>query len=402
MVLCLAMRSAALRAAIGATACIALGAGAILLFQSEQRIAQLTVSLRTFDQRAREAADALIDARVAQQAYVAAGQGIGFWMPKVTSTTEAANAAIATLRESASAPAQPLLEQAAAAAGEFGAIEQRVREYLKTSQLLMAGDVIFTEGGETAASAARLVEAARQAEHQAYDGATAALRKEEATIAAAATGIAALAVLLLVPRGRREATPDAVAEPAPSIARAVPVRAQPQPAAAMPTPSTSSSAAATFKQAAALATDLGRVRDADDLRRALGRAADAMDASGVMVWLGSPAGGDLRVVLAHGYPSDVLARIPPVPRSADNAAAAAYRSAALQIVLARPGRANGAVVAPILAPEGCIGAVSAEIRHGGETSDGVQAMAEIAAAQLAGVLAQAPAEPVAQPRAAQR
>jgi GAF domain-containing protein len=79
--------------------------------------------------------------------------------------------------------------------------------------------------------------------------------------------------------------------------------------------------------------------------------------------------------------------MPVVPRAADNAAAAAYRTSTLQIVLARPGASSGAVVAPLLSPEGCIGALTAEINDRGETSDAVQAFAEIFAAQLASVLA---------------
>jgi GAF domain-containing protein len=95
----------------------------------------------------------------------------------------------------------------------------------------------------------------------------------------------------------------------------------------------------------------------------------------------------------------MIARIPPVPRSADNAAAAAYRSGRLQIVLARPGGTSGAIVAPILSADGCIGALSAEIRGGGETSEGIQALASIFAAHLAGVLSSAPAE-ITEPNAA--
>jgi hypothetical protein len=45
------------------------------------------------------------------------------------------------------------------------------------------------------------------------------------------------------------------------------------------------------------------------------------------------------------------------------------------------------VVAPLLSPEGCVGAFSAEILSGSETADSVQALAAIFAAQLAGVLA---------------
>jgi hypothetical protein len=396
------MRSAAFRATIGAIAWIALGVAAFLLFRSEQHIAQLTASLRAFDQHAREAAVGLTEARVAQQAYVATGQGIGFWMPKVTSNAEAAQAALTQLRESAGAGAQTPLEQAAASTIEFTNVEKRVRDYLKSSQLLMAGDVIFTEGAAAAATAGEQLDTARTAEHQAVDGEVADVRKQQALIAAGAASLAGLIVLLLVPTPRRPATSER-AETEPSIASLrtsapPPARADSRSA---PAPSSNSSAAgATLKIAASLATDFGRVRDLDDLRRLLGRAADAMDASGVMVWMGSTAGGDLRPVLAHGYSTDLLARMPAVPRSADNAAAAAYRSATLQIVLARPGKSIGAVVAPILSPDGCIGALSAEIRHGAETSEAIQALAEIAAAHLGGVLSISPAE-ITEPKAAQ-
>ena len=142
-----------------------------------------------------------------------------------------------------------------------------------------------------------------------------------------------------------------------------------------------------LKAAAELCTELGRVSDLEDLRKLLARAARALDASGLIIWLGSPAGTDLRPVLAHGYSPQTLARMPVVPRAADNAAAAAYRTSTLQIVLSRPGASSGAVVAPLLSPEGCIGALTAEINDRGETSDAVQAFAEIFAAQLASVLA---------------
>src|SRR5712692_3174328 len=219
MVLSCPMRSAAVRATIGATAWIAFGIAAFLLYGSEERIAQLTASLRAFDQHAREATTALTEARVSQQAYVAAGQGIGFWMPKVTSSTEAAQASLAALRESASAAAQTPLEQAAATTTEFTSIEKRVRDYLKAGQSLMAGDVIFTEGTEAAATAGRQVEAARQAEHQAFDVEAAAIRKQEAAIGAAAAALAGLIVLLLVPVPRRTAAGD-TAETGLSIAPA--------------------------------------------------------------------------------------------------------------------------------------------------------------------------------------
>src|SRR5258708_13835831 len=171
------MRSAAFRATIGATAWVALGIAAFLVYRSEQRITQLSASLRAFDQHARDATTALAEARVAQQAYVAAGQGIDFWMPKVTSSTEAAQASLAALRESASAAAQTPLDQAAATTTEFTNIEKRVRDYLKSGQALMAGDVIFTEGSHAAANGGRQARGARQARPPALRVQAGAVRK---------------------------------------------------------------------------------------------------------------------------------------------------------------------------------------------------------------------------------
>ena len=190
-----------------------------------------------------------------------------------------------------------------------------------------------------------------------------------------ASAVVALVVLMLVPAARRRAGEPLETSLSLGTAEIAPL------------PPPTSAATDAIKAAAALATDVGRVRDLDELTRVLGRAADLMDASGVMVWMGPPAGAELRPVLAHGYKPELIARIPPVARSADNAAAAAYRSGSLQIVLSRPGVSPGAVVAPILAAEGCVGALSAEIRHGGETSETTQALAAIFAAQLANVVA---------------
>jgi hypothetical protein len=69
----------------GAATLVAVGAAAFFLFQTEQQIARLKSTLRAFDVRAREATTALADLRVAQQAYVAEGQGVDYWMPKVAS-----------------------------------------------------------------------------------------------------------------------------------------------------------------------------------------------------------------------------------------------------------------------------------------------------------------------------
>jgi hypothetical protein len=378
-------------------ALIAIAAAAFLLIRSEQQLSQQAAALRAFDQHAHDASAALVDARVGQQAYVAAGQDAAFWIVKTAAAIQSAADELTALRQTAAAAALTSLDEASATVVEFSGVDKRARDYLASGQQLMAGDVIFTEGTDAAATSVRQIETARLAQHQATDVETAAVRNQQALAAGAAAGIVFVVVLLLVavPRATSAEMASLSILPAPA---AQPVTSPPP--AVRVTPSTSHAQGSVLKAATDIVTDFGRIRDLDELTRLLGRAAEVMDASGLMVWMGSAAGGDLRPVLAHGYSAKMIARIPPVSRAADNAAAAAYRSGTLQIVLSHPGGSSGAVVAPILAADGCIGALSAEIRDGGETSDSVQALAAIFAAQLAGVLTTAPAAEIQETRAA--
>ena len=379
----------------GAAALVAVGAAAFFLFRTEQQIASLKSALRAFDVRTREATDALAELRVGQQAYVAEGQGVVFWMPKVATLHQSVTNTLTALGQSpVSGGTKTALDEAAVTVAEFGNIDRRARDYINGGQQLMAADVIFTEGGDTAATAARQVETARLAEHQAFDVTEASLRKNEALAAGGAAGVAVLVVLLLIPRPRVSAAETAdTGLSVTSIA--------PRPAVAPAESVPASRNATVLKAAASLATDFGRVRDADEMTRLLGRAATLMDASGIVIWLGSTAGSNLQPILAHGYSPQTVARMPPVPRSADNAAGAAYRTGKMQIVLAHPGGVSGAIVAPILSADGCIGVLSAEIGGGGEASEGVQALATIIAAQLAPVLVEPPAAAAEQKTAAQ-
>jgi hypothetical protein len=397
--------SRAARLTLSATAWIALGAAAFFLITTEQQVADRRDALRMFDLHAREAAVALSDARAAQQAYVAAGQSSTYWIPKVATIVQEVGKTLDTLRGTvvSAAGGQSLLD-AASSVTEFGNVDRRVRDYLKADESLMASDIVFSEGTVAAGRAAVQVEAARIAEHQAFDADEATLRRLEAYAIGAAAGLSGLilAILGLVRGSSRQpaaasgdvdglTTGDAnelpLRESSASLGRLAPQ--QPNPPAVIPphpAPVPAPSALA-LKAAADLCTEFGRIHDLADLKALLGRAARVMDANGLVVWLGSPAGVDLQPVLAHGYSDQVLSLMRPVPRSADNAAAAAYRSGALQTVMARPGTPLGAVVAPLLAADGCIGALTAEVRDGGEQSEQVQALASIFAAQLAGILA---------------
>jgi hypothetical protein len=380
----------------GVVAWIAIGGAAAFIIRSEKLLAVLRADGRAFDLHAREITDALSDLRSAQQAYVAAGQGVAFWMPKVAQMSDAIGVSIATLRDEGTSPgARSAIDGAMSTLDEFAAVDTRARDYLRSGQLLMAGDVIFTEGDQTAASAARQVETARLAEHQALDASEAGIRRQEATALAGAGVITTLVIMLLSMLGgsskdEREAPVSLSIRPEANPLSIRPVASQPSPSRVV---------SPVLKTAAQLCTDFACMRDVRDLQQLLARAGDVMDATGLVIWLGNAGGTELQPVLSHGYSDDTRARLPNVPRAANNAAAAAFRSGDVQIVPSRPGGPKGAIVAPILGAQGCIGALSAEIRGGGEASESVQALAAIVASHLAGVLA-APVADHAEPRAA--
>lgn len=420
------MRSPAAKMALGAAAWIVIAASAFFILQSERYLSARRSTVRTFDVVARETSAALVGLKAAQQGYVAPGQGVGFWMSRVDALL---NSALTRLEElgkvTATSDARKMLSEASDTLVDLRAIDKRARQYLNTDQTLMAADVVFSEGGETALMAGRQVEAARLAEYTSFDVVEASTRQRQVYAAGGATGLAALIITFLLFAPARV---DAAIETSSSIMAGSTSLVAPSvvlpPVATAPsrTDQTSNTAAATkpaesaperptetpevlttplpvspelpreivpvLTAAADLCVELNRARDVEQLERLLSRAAEVLDATGLVVWIGTPGAAILRPVLAHGYSPQTLTRMPPVPRNGNNAAAAAFRTGKLQIVLTRPGVSAGALAAPMLTPNGCIGALTAEIKNGGETSDGVQALAAIVASQLSGVLAE--------------
>jgi hypothetical protein len=215
------------------------------------------------------------------------------------------------------------------------------------------------------------LDAARAAEERAFDNEEAAARKTEAIGVSGAAAFAALVIVLLATLRPKSRPIEAEAEPSTPVTPPAPP-AQP--------------VGSTLRVVSELCTNLGRVSDVEELQTLIAQTADLMDARGLIVWMNVPGATELRPALSYGYPQEMVARLPPLSRSADNAVARALRTGQLQIVLARPGVSDGAVVAPLLTSGGCVGAISAEVRSGGETTDAVQALAAIVAAQMANVL----------------
>jgi hypothetical protein len=137
--------------------------------------------------------------------------------------------------------------------------------------------------------------------------------------------------------------------------------------------------------AAQLCTALGRVDTIREASPLLEDAAGMLDAVGLIVWVWHPQAGELRPALAHGYSDKVLAHLPRVKGDADNATAAAFRSAQTCVVNGSD-RTSGALVVPLMTPVGCAGVLSIELQHGTEQRPAVRALVTIFAAQLARVI----------------
>jgi hypothetical protein len=337
------------------------------------------------------------------------------------------------------AQAQSGLDQVRSAIDDFIKVDKRAVEYVKRDQRSLAADAIFADGVELTDAALTALAQARNAELTARAEAVALTNRRGVFAIAAGAASAVLVVLLLVPAPRARVI-AAPAEPAPahSIKPAESPRfVAPAPAPAaenelwssprrassesaaheiVATPAIADAAAAPsaertveeiaaaepvavvvepengrarqveditdFAGVATLCSDLARVVDTRALPSLLDRAASLLDASGIILWIADPDGRELNPIFAQGYPQQLVNRLGTIPRDAENATAAAFRTSLLQTVMADDISA-GAIAAPLVTSGGCVGVMAAEVRNDAERQDLKLAAASIMAAQLA-------------------
>jgi len=339
-----------------------------------------------------------MELRMAQQAYVAAGQGDEFWGSKVASQVAALREELGALRALTVLPeAQSEIDEALAALGDFERMDGRAKEYARGNQRLLASDLIFSDGLEKTTNILDAVQAARTVEAERIDDVKRAARQRELLLAGG-TAAAALGLgLLLVPTTRPMPPLTADYSTTPAAAASPPYDRQmlmlrdvrdplPPPPAEIPMSiregATQPLNPLDLGQVASLCTELARIVDTRSLQAVLERTASVLDANGVVLWIADPDGRELNPIMTHGYPSQLVTRLGTIPRDAENATAAAFRTSLLQTVDA-DSISNGAIAAPLVTPTGCVGVMAAEVRHGGERHDTKLAAAAIVAAQLA-------------------
>jgi hypothetical protein len=402
----------------------ALGVTAYLFWSTESSRRAQAAATDRFRDGVRAAARDVLDVRAAQQAYVAAGQGDAFWAGKVSQALASANERVAVLRAAASSTdAQSEIETAAGALQDFAQMDARARDYTKADQKLLASDLIFTNGLELTGSALASLDKAATAEQHTRGAAVDLMQQRQLFALAAAAAAASLVVMLLLPMGDAEPNVPILAEAGPAPARATslqlndpadilspeieswsaprrisetpeevpPPAPAPEPVVAAPPTAAAAPAvpeagpAFDFGAMASLCTDLSRVQDTMALPPLLDRAGRMLDAVGIILWIADPDGRELNPVLAQGYPRNLVTRLGTIPRDAENATAAAFRTALLQTVDA-DAVSNGAIAAPLVTCGGCVGVMAAEVRGQGWKQDAKLAAATILAAQLASLV----------------
>jgi len=353
-----------------------LPAAAFFLWTIDRRTTAASTTADAVAAHVERMRDAVAEIGAAQHGYVAPGQLDEPWFERTAAQLEELGGELAVVRPLVrSADAAAALDALAASIEALAAADARTRQNLSLGQDLMAADVIFSDGRNIlGAMVARLRELQR-AERAAHGAdLTAAARTRWAVLAILALGwIAAGGWIAYVGRG---STPR------------VPLDLASADTATVSEPAAPSHPSVDLAAAAALCTDLSRVTDTAALPALFARAASMLDASGLTLWMS--AGEQLFAVLGHGYPPEHLARFGPIARTADNAAAAAWRAGRLSVI-GGDAQTPGALVAPMFGPGGCIGVLALEIRRGREQDPAVQAVAAMVTAQLATAVAAWPA-----------
>jgi hypothetical protein len=402
---------------------VAIGIGtAALIWIDEQRRSALDVHERDIAARVEGLTAAARDIAAYQAAYVALAQPLQPALDRVAANLQGLSAAVTILTSAirssnATSPVTDIHDDVT----RLAEADRTIRDNLRAGETLMASDLIFGEARHTIDGIAISLRQVRDAESSWTSAERQRVDQEvwRATAAAAAVWLVGLLLLVHVPARKTATTGSAAmqaASPQPEVADASSLRLVPEPReswpgapgaqtpdaspASMPvttaTPTARSTSSVDLAAAADVCIAISRVTAVAALTDLLGRAAEVLDATGVIVWMG--AGEELFPATAYGYDPRVVSRLGPIARFSDNATANAWVMGQLRTV-AGDATTNGAIVAPMFGPDSCIGVLAAEVRHGREADAATQAVTMMIAAQLATAVVAWPAGSSAETKA---
>jgi hypothetical protein len=218
----------------------AIAATGYRIFQAEQQLTTETRALLGGTDSADAAIETVSEIKAALHAYVAPGQSLDYWSARARGLFDKLRGTLLEL-DRTTASAGVSLAATLDLSDRLASTEQRAREHARANQPLLAGDVLFADARDQLDAIRLQVANARGQLAQAADARHAAVRREQVLWAMAAAGLAALALLSLVPVTTTRAEPHSAGEPRPpadlsaldEYARVVPAS---RPAVASPVP----------------------------------------------------------------------------------------------------------------------------------------------------------------------
>jgi hypothetical protein len=339
-----------------------------------------------------KALELLLDIRASLHAYVAPGQGLPFWAKRAQENIDTLRQTLVTL-DGMTTPIGQSLSDSLDAMDQLTAAEGRARTYVNRQELLLAGDVIFTEVRDLLAAVTNQVDSVRGQLQIRHERRAAAIRTEQFMLAGGALGLWILIALFLMPTETKPAvkdpaewrnelketlskpipTPAAIAPPTFEAPPAPPVLQSPQAPAVLLT---------SVRETSEICADLSAISDPGALQGTLARVSALLDATGLIVWIASNDGASLSPVATHGFDATLVARIGKVPRHGANLTASAFRDNAPKIS-PPTATAPAALAVAMCGPTGPAGVLSVELKPGQSVDEAKVALASIIAAQLA-------------------
>jgi hypothetical protein len=364
------------------------------------------------DQAMEDALSALLDLRGSMYAYVAPNQGTEFWSRRVGTLLDTLRQQLVTLDAAAASPRVSLADSLDGL-DQLSAADKRARQHVDRGEMLLAGDVLFTEVRDLLTAATEQLVTVRNTLRRDTEGRIAGLRQEQAGLAAGGVGLWLIVALMLLPAGKpaakepgewRQALAETIKKPA----------SVPEGSEELPRDLAAASAFAReeahelrrdlaeaasgreggvpqidLKVVAEICADLSALSNIGALSGALARASDVIGAKGLIVWVTSSDGSALTPVSSHGFDPRVVDRIGAIHRESANLTAEALRENAARVSAAH-GSTAAAIAVPMCGPTGTVGVLSAELQPGRDPSDACVAVASILAAQLATLTAPMP------------
>jgi hypothetical protein len=151
-------------------------------------------------------AEAILDIRASQRAYLSPGQGIAAWKPRVDTHIATLREQFTALREQASASESPFAAAAAQADDEAldamvatKYLEQRIADHVAAGRIQHAADLVYADGVRVSLTLERAANAAFMAHAQDLRAARTRVQRTEGALLALAAAIGFVLAWLVIP-----------------------------------------------------------------------------------------------------------------------------------------------------------------------------------------------------------